>query len=121
MRQAILDIPHSTGKTWDLDDASFSEPSEQQFLAAYLADLLPAAARHSDDAVSLLKRAVEALDPLVDLPDINFGRPARPGASPVAALAFAVRDLTPGTGPHLWVSMAIEILKGHRLEALGTS
>lgn len=121
VRQSLVDISYPAGKTKPVRGATLSEPCEQHFLAAYLVDLLPETARHSDDAVLLLKRAVAALDPQVEMPDARYEMPTRSGAAPVAALSFAVRDLKPGTGPHLWVTMAIDILKGHRPEALGTS
>lgn len=98
-----------------------TEPTEQQLLAAYLADLLLDTQRCSEQAGSLLELAVTTLDPL------RKGRRPNPvvqvgsGPSPVLALTFALQDLMPGTGPHFWVTMAVQILNGERIETIGTS
>jgi hypothetical protein len=116
-----LDIPCPTGKTADRRGAQPLEPSERHYLAAYLVDLLPEATRRSEAAASYLRLAVAALDPAADLTQPVLADRAPVGASPVAPLVFALRDLTPGTGPHFWLTMAVEILTGQRSETVGTS
>jgi len=100
---------------------SLTVPSEQQLLAAYLMDLLPETKRRADKAGALLELAIAALDPS------NGSRTSKPtkvgqsNISPVVALSYILQDLKPGTGPHLWVTTALQILKGQCGEVTGTS